>query len=635
MPDMGVWPMPGEAKDGALSRWGFWAIVCALAAIQAVLVSAAFPLSELFSGKPLFYIDNAYHWYTLKTIVGLVKDGVWDGYDPYFAGGVISGFSLDVSANAAKLLALLLHPWLSEGQVWKLYAFGSAVLAPVAVPFALRWLAADLRTLLIGSALGVALWWVSLFHWYYTAGMVSFVFVSFLTLPYFVALLRLLSAPYSIRATIGVGLAGTVMFFVHPLTVVPISLGVLCFIAINARQVALVRVVAVGTAVAVVAIVPNLAWLTSVLGQDIGPASAQPIYQSSVSGARIGLELLGIWGSGASGSKLYPLLAIAAVLPWLAGVPRQYRWQRTFLLFFVVLTLYAAFGGWSTAFAVHTQPNRYAPLAYLFLIPPAAFAIAGLSRQVAGPGKGRSAWFVRLSLGALSIWGLAIANEVRREVSPADIGHYGLRPPWVTGLGGYSHTVLDWLARLTTPDARVLFETSHARIHDGGHMAGYYAVTAGRELIGGPYPYVYFAGFWDGYLFGRPIELLTGAEFAEYARLYNIGWALVHSERSKAFFRGLPEATLLASYRSIALFSIARPQSYFLEGKGRVTERGFNRLVFDGVEPQGGSVVLAYQYIPGLKTDPEARVEPTMREGVPLPFIKIVHPPRGFTLSIP
>ena len=96
-----------------------------------------------------------------------------------------------------------------------------------------------------------------------------------------------------------------------------------------------------------------------------------------------------------------------------------------------------------------------------------------------------------MALATAAVVGLSFAlsiREVVREVSYDPVGRYGSVPPEVRPLGPKSVWLLDWMARKTTAEGRVLFETSKGRIHDGAHIAGYLAVRAGRELIGGPYP---------------------------------------------------------------------------------------------------------------------------------------------------
>lgn len=612
----------------------FTAVVVVTAAVQCLLISITFPVSELFSNTPLFYIDNGFHWYNLKLAVNLFQAGVISGYDPFFAAGTLGGIVEDPSGNVAKMLAILLHPFLSEIQAWKLFVFTAALIGPLAVPIALHWLSLGFRAILIGTGFGLMLWWVSLFHWYHTAGMVSFVLAAFLTLPYLVSIQRLIGASYRTGSLIRVGIAGSALFFLHPLVSIPITLGVLSYLVFNFKDILLRRIVIVITVVPVLVLIPNFIWLIPLLMHTSEAGHWQVTYQANVSVAKIGFELLGIWGGQASGSKLYPVLVLATLTPYFTQRSADYRKQIPFIFLFVALTLYSALGGLSHIIAAFTQPNRFAPVAYLFLIPPAAMALSQLTCDIAIIPRSYSIWLSRGLLGVLTFGLVVVTNEVRREVSYADIGHYGAHPPQVRELGIYSSTVFYWLQSYTHPSARVLFETSRGRIHDRGHMAGYYAYQSQREFIGGPYPYYHFAGYWDGYLFNRTIASLTADDFHIYANLYNIGWVLVHSPASKRFFDNLPSASLLAHFKELALYAVQRPHSFFIQGSGVVTERAHNRLVLDELQPEGDRVVLSYHYFSGMKATPDVTIEPFQNSNDPIPFIAIRNPPKSLTLSI-
>lgn len=616
-------------------KWrSFTVVVAAAAAVQFLLVSITFPLSELFSDTPLIYIDNGFHWYNLTLAANLYQAGTMSGYDPFFAAGTLGGIVQDPSGNVPKILAILLYSFLSEMQVWKLFVFTSAIIGPLAVPIALRWLSLDLRSILVGTCFGIMLWWVSLFRWYHTAGMVSFVLAAFLTLPYLVSILRLLGGhSYRFGSIIRVGLAGSALFFLHPLICIPITLGIFFYVFFNFKNIKFNYFTMVMTIVPILVLVPNLLWLIPFLMHTSEAGSWRVTYQADVSLTKIGLELLGLWRGQANGSKLYPILVFAAITPYLMQRRVGHREHLPFIMLFAALTLYSALGGLFHTVAAFTQPNRFAPVAYLFLVPPAAAAFSQLTRDVQGTLHNSSVWLARSLLGVLMIGLVIVANEVRREVSFADVGHYGAHPPQVRELGNYSHTVLSWLQSYTDPGARVLFETSKGRIHDQGHMAGYYAYESQREFIGGPYPYYHFAGYWDGYLFNRPIESLTAQEFLNYADLYNIGWVLVHSPESKHFIDNLPLATRLAHFNELTLYAIQRPHSFFIKGSGLVTDRAHNRLVLDEVQPDDDLVVLSYHYFPGLKATPTAAIEPIHNPNDPIPFIAIRHPPKKIILS--
>lgn len=77
-----------------------YAIVIGLtAAIQFYLVSYTFPLSELFSDKPLLHVDSPYHWYQIFVAQRLASDWLLTGYDPFFSAGYIAGVPFNASAK--------------------------------------------------------------------------------------------------------------------------------------------------------------------------------------------------------------------------------------------------------------------------------------------------------------------------------------------------------------------------------------------------------------------------------------------------------------------------------------------------------------------------------------------------------
>jgi len=74
------------------------------------------------------------------------------------------------------------------------------------------------------------------------------------------------------------------------------------------------------------------------------------------------------------------------------------------------------------------------------------------------------------------------------------------------------------------------------------------------------------------------------------------------------------------------------PLSYFFEGRGVVVAVGFNNLVLDGLE--GDAIVLKYNYLRGLKSTPQTKIEPAAPvSGVP-PLIRILAPPRTLRLYL-
>lgn len=222
--------------------------------------------------------------------------------------------------------------------------------------------------------------------------------------------------------------------------------------------------------------------------------------------------------------------------------------------------------------------------------------------------------------------------ELVREISYADAGHFGKKPPMVDGVGRDTAWLADWIKTNTDGSSRILFEDSKGRIHDGGRVAGYLALETNREFIGGPYPFLHIASFWDGWAFGRELESMPIAEFAEYLNLYNVGWIVAHSNASKKYVDALSNTETSATYREFKIYRVKQQPTFFLKGQGRVKERAHNRVVVTDVA--GETIVLKYHYHNRLRIEPHARVSPVKIPGDPIPFIGVASPPGEFAISI-
>jgi len=345
-------------------------------------------------------------------------------------------------------------------------------------------------------------------------------------------------------------------------------------------------------------------------------------------------ELMGLYGRGnARGSRLYAPLAVTAI--WACLGARELNERRiacTLTVSGFLLVLFAAIGA-AIYGASNLQPNRFAPVGYLLMNVPATIGLIDLLKRARGPENGWSIMIARIGLVLAMAVGVYAVNEVRREISYSDIGHYGVRPPEVKGLGDYSKWVLNWLERETTSAGRVLFEDSKSRIYDGAHLAGYYAYKTGREFIGGPLPFQHFAGFWDSWLFSKPIEKIDHEDFPKYMDLYNVGWIIAHSDETKHYLEQIPEIIPSDEFGGLKTYRIRRSLSYFIEGEGHILERSHNKLVLSDLS--GEVIIIKYHYIPGLRTEPFAKIVPVQFMDDPNPFIEILNPPRQIVLFLP
>jgi hypothetical protein len=625
-------PAEGGASPVAERRFVFLVIIGILL-VQFVLVSISFPLAELFSSKPLFHIDAAWHWYHIKIAEELFQSGRIVGYDPSFNAGFPEGVTYNWSAKVPAVLAILLGRWFGEIVVYKLYAFASALIAPACVPLALYFLRLKRSEILFGTILGILLWWVSMFHWYHTAGMVSFVAGSYVALPYLAKLLLFLEEGGSTGSLVGMGLIGALGMFWHPMFPVPVAIGISLYLIMSFRQLDSKRLLKLFTIVPMLALLPNLLWLYPMYHYqkvfvpgipDISP------YGKVVAVSNLWKELIGIWTGNAHGSKLYAPIALAAIWGWFVrGGSSTQRVARAFALLGSVLNALAHVGG-AIPFLRFIQPNRFAPVGYLALCVPASLGVYFVWRNSQESPREWVRWASRMSLAAITLMVAYSANEVRQEVSWTHPAHYGAPPPEVRELGELSRWVLNWLNRDTSEQGRVLFETSEGRIHDGAHMAGYYAHEARREFIGGPYPFANFAGFWEATAFGKPMEQLSRPTFSQYLDVYNVGWILAHSTTAKRYLDNMPGVVPIAGYRELKAYRYDHPLSYFLVGSGKVIEQRTNNLVLDNII--GSEIVVKFHYLPGMKSDPPATILPIQVMDDPNPFIRILNPPKQIRL---
>ena len=451
-------------------------LVSGILLIQFVLVSITFPWAELWTVNPIFHNDGAYHWYQIRLAMNLAATNNIVGYDPFFAAGYVGGIPLNASAKLPAVLALMLAPWVSEIIVYKLFVFISAIVSVACVPAASQLLQLSLRATVIASSFGIFLWWASAFHWYYTAGLTSFVLAAYLALPYLAMVYRYLRWG-EWPLLLALGFLGALGLLLHPLFPIPVALGTLSYFLIENRKLKWKKVFLLGTVVPILSLLPNLFWIAEMFGH---PRIAGP-YQQIIDINIIWQEMLGQWKGNAQGSKIYAILVLSSLWACVKAEKSDRALSRTLMLTWLSLIVVAAVGA-AIPGVGEMQPNRFAPVGYLMLVIPAAIGTftmfsAATKRSGKSTRLGASA-----SLAAVFLVCGYYLNEVRREVSYEDLGHYGALPPQVAPIGDYSRWIIGWLERETSAEGRVLFETSKGRIYDGARMAGYYAYTSDGSL---------------------------------------------------------------------------------------------------------------------------------------------------------
>ncbi|MDH5377122.1 MAG: hypothetical protein OEX00_02225 [Gammaproteobacteria bacterium] len=611
-------------------------ILLAVLFLQLVLLSITFPISELFSAKPLFYIDNAMHWYRLKVASALSSNPFAFVYDPFFGAGSPGGATRNPAAKLPALFQFFTGNSFTEIQAWKIYTFMSALLAPACVTLASQILRLKTQIVIIASLFALLLWWASMFRWFHTAGLVSYVSVSFFAVFYFSLLVRFFEQKEAdVRLSLLLGVLGALFFIVHPLFFIPAVFSTLILLFFYRANIDGKKCLFLFLLIPFIALLPNLLWVYPQFFQKIYKGFSTGLtHQALVEASLIWKEALGIWQEPAHGAKLYPALVLSSVAALF--VIDDLRTRRLALSIFslaLFLIFYSAFGSALEMLGELTQPNRFNVMGYLFLSLVGAMGVWGLYERFTQTANTRHKAIFAGLLVPIGLISLVSINEARLELATGNHGRYGAAPPEVKGTGDYTDFLLKQIPQLTGTQERVLFETANGRVHDGSHIAGYLAVTSQREFIGGPYPYSHFAGYWDGFVFGKEIQEHSQDKMKKYLALYNIGLIVAYSDASKNYWNQSPLVISVAEFKQVRLYSLkAKPPGLFSLGSGQREESKHNSIKFTGVK--GDEVIIKYHRLKGLRASPEVKMESVYLEDDPNPFIKIISPPEAFELHM-
>jgi len=205
--------------------------------------------------------------------------------------------------------------------------------------------------------------------------------------------------------------------------------------------------------------------------------------------------------------------------------------------------------------------------------------------------------------------------------------------------GGFLAFV-DWLNEHTTPEARILVESSH---NSDAQVLGFDFVgllptfVPNREFIALPTVEspgaLYSTYLMEGILSWLPIETYSDEELAEYMRIYNIGWVVASHPKTIERLDGSPGLfEQIARLGPIRVYAAKRAHSFFLKGSGRV-RADLNRIELADLAPdENGDVVIAYRYFGSLKSLEGVPLDVYEHPLDPFGFIKIHNPPESLTI---
>ena len=269
------------------------------------------------------------------------------------------------------------------------------------------------------------------------------------------------------------------------------------------------------------------------------------------------------------------------------------------------------------------QPLRFKVPLNLFLVIGAAY---GIDQWLSG----RKTYRFDLVPVMISLGALAFAINIFQTESTGKLRSR-------TEMRSEIVAIVDWIARQTPRDARVLFEESGDEtgfIYDGMYLSAFLPHLTGRQLIGGPINLYndrhHFAEFHSGKLFKRDIGSITDDELRNYLRLYNIGAVVAFHPASIKKLLSIPGlVTVDQRIGPIYLMKVNQPLSWFVEGDGQV-QTSANRLELRDLN--GREIVLKYHWLENLSATPAVKVAPIQLADDPIPFIKLIDPPSSVVL---
>jgi len=369
-----------------------------------------------------------------------------------------------------------------------------------------------------------------------------------------------------------------------------------------------------------------LPWLTE-RRYDVAYSS----YQRLVDPWLIVHEPMGIAQTTSGGSRLYLAVIVAAAAAFFLPGPTRPARIRALGVSALLLLAFASVGGLSNGIG-SLQPNRFSVAAWLVLILPAGAGVVLLAaRAWRPPVAGR--WAAAAALAAVALVTAFFVRDALLEIFGDRTARYAVTRPEVKGDGDVSVAIIKLLREHTDGNARVFFETSLARVLAGAHVAGYYALAADREFIGGPYPYNGFVNAWDNFAFGRRLSDFAPEELVRYLDLYNVRWMVCHSQACRQAMSAIAGVRSVAEAGPMTLLERPLAPSYVISGTGSLEARCLNRLELSAAAGTK-ELVLKYHWVDGLAATAPARIEPRFIAGVPRPFIAVLDPPPKFAISL-
>jgi hypothetical protein len=573
---------------------------------------AIVPVSDLVSSNPVFTFDYSLHYQQVHATMAFLDNGRWHGYDPYFMGGYLKVNLFNADSKLWALFTWLFSGYTGCALAFKLFIPISLLLIPLCGFAALRVMRFSMVASLGGAVYFLMVFWgaepLILVEW----GLLSFVFTAALCIPIGLSVINFRESNGWGWSTV-IGIAAGVAFLAHILTpVILLPFGIVMIFQKTARK---WRFWLFSGWALVIVISINLGWIVPFLTHlDQLTSSAHaftlqntdPLFIVKYFRELSRIWLLAVYGLGLIGfiSKIRSRPSTA----WSLGI---------IPLSFIGL---ASFGSFFDLTA-RLQPVRFLPVAHWTILPLAALGCRCCLGAASVKRRRRIAVLIGIALPLLA---LLVGLNVLSERNPSSAGLSTVFPEVLTNLER-------WILSETDETARILMEDSgtlSGHRYFGFYYPGLVPCRTGRQLIGGPWPYMFvkahITDFHEGLLLGRPINDFESSEFKAVAKAYNIGWIICWSDQSRLFFNG--QTSLLEPleiHGDFHTYRVNREHSFIVNGEGNVTV-DFDRISVEDLTLDSPGCILSYHFEPGLSVLPSGEIESCCIPGITRPFIRVM-----------
>jgi hypothetical protein len=619
-------------------------LITAIFSLHAIgVISLLDVLPGLYNPDPIIEQDWGLHFHHLKSLEAFWQQdrSSW-GYNPLFMAGYPSNTIQDLSIKLFEFLSLALSSIaLTPIQWFKITAFIAMAAIPWLMYFSARNLLAraEIRnTAAVAAALfGTIYWWNSLPREMFFYGMIGYSTAAYASI-LGVSLFYRLTQQQTCWGAVHLG------WMLFAITILPLHVqSVIIFLPsilalLIARPNLIDRHLVLWTVgAATISLALNLVWIMPAFthrGDDVSQSIVEqlPLFLSTdpLTLVKDYLVPKNYWSFRQSfwekGFRLMLLiLGTAGTVKLLRRDDKNVGILLSAALISLFLITYFSFlvpalQAW--------QPMRFKVPFDLFLVIAAAYALAVWLKASSAASRFASYNVPFLLLAATVTF---LVNLVHTE-SQGKLRLRTLIRPEISEL-------LRWVGQNTPEEGRVLFEESGDEtgfVYDGMYLSSFIPYWSGRQLIGGPINLYndrhHFAQFHSGRLFGRDIKAFTDDEIKQHFRLYNIGAVVAfHPDSVKRLVSVPGLVTLDRRVGPVHLMRANQPPDWFVQGQGQVIAK-LNRLE---VSTSGANeVLLKYHWLDGLVSNPPATIIPVKISDDPIPFIKVIDPPRSFVLQV-